>query len=108
MSPIFGLRYSTPLVTAGGMVSPTEGKLHCLWLVSFCLPEHQDLLQQAFVSAASQISKMLSELNQSFDTAAEAYLSVLPFGLEAEMGCFCRLSCAHLFCELRQPPAKVS
>ncbi|KAL3162528.1 hypothetical protein ABBQ32_010183 [Trebouxia sp. C0010 RCD-2024] len=32
MSPVFGLRYSSPLVTAGSMLSPTEGKLHCLWL----------------------------------------------------------------------------
>lgn len=37
MSPVFGLRYSSPVVTAGGMLSPTEGKLHCLWLVSCML-----------------------------------------------------------------------
>ena len=34
MSPVFGLRYSSPLVTGGGMLSPTDGRLHCLWLVS--------------------------------------------------------------------------
>ena len=34
MSPVFGLRYSSPFVTAGGMLSPTDGRLHCLWLVS--------------------------------------------------------------------------
>ena len=56
MSPVFGLRYSTPLVTAGGMLSPTEGKLHSLWLVSLSFPTRQDLLQQAHESAASQIS----------------------------------------------------
>lgn len=33
-SPVFGARYSTPAVTAGGMISPTEGSVKCLWLVS--------------------------------------------------------------------------
>ena len=31
--PLFGLRYSTPAITAGGMVHPTQGKVDCLWLV---------------------------------------------------------------------------
>lgn len=32
-SPVFGARYSTPTVTAGGMISPTDGQVRCLWLV---------------------------------------------------------------------------
>lgn len=32
VSPVFGVRYSSPLLTAGGMVSPTDSKVHCLWL----------------------------------------------------------------------------
>lgn len=34
--PVFGARYSTPTVTAGGMISPTEGQVRCLWLVCLC------------------------------------------------------------------------
>ena len=33
VSPVFGVRYSSPLVTAGGMIRPTNSQLHCLWLV---------------------------------------------------------------------------
>ncbi|DBA96333.1 hypothetical protein WJX82_004926 [Trebouxia sp. C0006] len=32
VSPVFGVRYSSPIVTAGGMISPTDSKMHCLWL----------------------------------------------------------------------------
>ena len=41
VSPVFGVRYSSPVVTAGGMISPTDSKMHCLWLVR--LPSKQKM-----------------------------------------------------------------
>lgn len=52
MSPVFGLRYSSPLVTAGSMLSPTEGKLHCLWLVSYRSHNHVKPCKTQVVSSS--------------------------------------------------------
>ena len=50
VSPVFGVRYSSPLLTAGGMVSPTDSKVHCLWLVSLhpdCYLHHSECLKSS-------------------------------------------------------------